>query len=298
LGPPTRSPRRPFGVRGMTFVLVLVALSTTTGAADVPRGGSPGIWMATRVNVETLAGSDRDLTAQFFDDPDALVLEGWGGATTAMGWASVVAFEQDLAAGVIPDSVRLVMYDPEAWAHTPLQEQQDPATWMHRFAFLARNAGYRVMMTPHPGLVTVPGAVCAKAEDEGVVAAFLRCRIPEVAGATADVVDLQLQGLETNPAAYRRAFVTAAEQVRGADPDVEVLAHLTTALATDANVLFSAWRSVDDVADGFYLGMPGRIRPKVALGFLHMVSVTSRPAEYTSRVTPAPTAGPKAIWDS
>jgi hypothetical protein len=272
----------------MTLVLVLVALSTTTGAADAPRGGSPGIWMATRVNVEALEGFDRDLTARFFDDPDALVLDGWGGATTAKGWASVVAFKRDLAAGTIPDSVRLVMYDPEMWAHTPLREQQDPATWMRRFALLARDAGYRVMLTPHPGLVTAPGAVCAKGKDEGVVAAFLRCRIAEVAGADADVVDLQLQGLETDPTAYRRAFVAAAEQVRTAGPDVEVLAHLTTAIATDANVVFSAWRAVDDVADGLYLGMPGRIRPRVALGFLRMVWVTSRPAEGTSWAAPDP----------
>ena len=267
-------------------VLVLVALSTTPGAADAPPGGSPGIWIATRVNVETLEGLDPHLTALFFDEPDGFVLDGWGGATTAMGWASVAAFERDLATGAIPSSVRLVMYDPEAWTHTPLREQRDPATWMRRFAFLARDAGYRVMMTPHPGLVTVPGAVCAKGESEDVVAAFLRCRIAEVAGATADVVDLQLQALQKDPTAYRQAFVTAADQARDANPDVEVLAHLTTALAPDASVLFAAWQAIRDVADGVYLGMPSRKRPKVALTFLRMVSITSGPA------TGAATGGP------
>jgi hypothetical protein len=261
-------------VRRFTSVLVLVALSTTTGAAEAPAGGSPGIWIATRDNVTTLEGLDRDLTERFFDAPDAFVLGGWGGAATAAGWASVATFERALAAGAIPGSVRLVMYDPEAWSHTPLREQRDPATWMHRFASLARGAGYRVMITPHPGLVTVPGAVCAERENEGVVAAFLRCRIAAAAGANADVVDLQLQSLEKDPTAYRRAFVAAAEQARGADPDVEVLAHLTTALAPDATVLFAAWRSVADVADGVYLGMPGRTRPRVALAFLRLVSIT------------------------
>jgi hypothetical protein len=259
-------------------VLVLVALSTTPGAADAPPGGSPRIWIATRINVETLEGLDPHLTALFFDEPDGFVLDGWGGATTAMGWASVAAFERDLATGAIPGSVRLVMYDPEAWTHTPLREQRDPATWMHRFAFLARDAGYRVMMTPHPGLVTVPGAVCAKGESENVVAAFLRCGIAEVAGATADVVDLQLQALQKDPTAYRQAFVTAADQARDTNPDVEVLAHLTTALAPDASVLFAAWQAIRDVADGVYLGMPSRKRPKVALTFLRMVSITSGPA--------------------
>ncbi len=280
---PVSNPRRPAPsflrpLRRFTSLLVLVALTTTTGAADAPPGVSPGIWIATRANVETLESLDPDLTALFFDESDALVLDGWGGATTAMGWASVAEFESDLAAGAIPGSVQLVMYDPEAWSHTPLWEQQDPATWMRRFGFLAQSAGYRVMMTPHPSLVTVPGAVCAKGETERVVAAFLRCRIAEVAGETADVVDLQLQALQKDPVEYGHAFAAAAAQVRAADPDVEVLAHLTTALAPDTMVLFSAWQAVSDVADGAYLGMPGRKRPKVALGFLRMVSITSGPA--------------------
>ena len=201
-----------------TSLLVLVALSTTTGAADAPPGVSPGIWIATRANVETLEALDPDLTSLFFDESDALVLDGWGGATTAMGWASVAEFEGDLAAGAIPGSVQFVMYDPEAWSHTPLWEQQAPATWMRRFGFLARSAGYRVMMTPHASLVTVPGAVCAKSETERVVAAFLRCRIAEVAGETADVVDLQLQALQKDPAEYRHAFAAAAEQARAGAP--------------------------------------------------------------------------------
>jgi hypothetical protein len=257
-------------------VLFLVAVSTNTQAAQAPPGGSPGIWIATRANVQVLDGLDHDLTARLFDQPEAFVLDGWNGATTAMGWASVAAFESDLAAGAIPESVRLVMYDPELWSHTPLLEQQDPTTWMRRFAFLARGAGYRVMMTPHPGLVNVPGAVCGKSEHEAVIDAFLRCRIAEVAGATADVVDLQLQALEMDPVAFRRAFVSAARQARGADPNVEVLAHLSTALAPEAPMLFAAWQSVNDVADGLYLGMPGQRRPRVALAFLRLVSITSR----------------------
>jgi hypothetical protein len=271
-------------VRRFTSALVLVLLSTTTGAADAPPGGSPGIWIATRVNVATLEALDPSLTTLFFDEPDAFVLDGWGGATTAMGWASLAAFERDLSTGAIPASVGLVMYDPEAWWHTPLGEQQDPAGSMRRFASLARSAGYLVLMTPHPSLVNVPGARCARGQTEDVVAAFLRCGIAEVAGETADVVDLQLQALQKVPGAYRLAFAAAAGQARAANPDVQVLAHLTTALAPDATTLFDAWQGVRDVADGVYLGMPGRKRPKVALAFLHMVSITSAPATTDGRM--------------
>ena len=41
-------------------------------------------------------------------------------------------------------------------------------------------------------------------------------------------------------------------------------------------MLFAAWQSVNDVADGLYLGMPGQRRPRVALAFLRLVSITSR----------------------
>src|SRR6266540_3016079 len=56
-------------------------------------------------------------------------------------WASCAEFEQDLMAGRIEPEVRAVMYDPEGWDKTPLAERQDPVTFIHRFARLARERG-------------------------------------------------------------------------------------------------------------------------------------------------------------
>lgn len=251
---------------------VLLALSL--GGAEVhPVTPPAGTWVITRTNAELLGSIDPDLTAAFFDGPQTIALEGFGDAVTADGWASLAAFEADVEAGLIADEVTLVMYDPEAWEHTPLAEQLDPVTAMAAFAELARSQGYRVLMTPHPGLVTVPGGACTQLPEESVPAAFVRCRLPAAAALNADIVDLQLQALQQHAARYREWVAAAARQARQANPQVQVLAHVTTRLAPDPTVLYSAWRSVQPVVDGCYIGVPQGTRPRIAIGFLRMISI-------------------------
>ena len=252
--------------------VVLLALSlggTPTGPVTAPSG----TWVVTRWNAEALEALDPEITASILGTPRTIALEGYKDAVPAKGWASLAAFEADLEAGLVPDEVRIVMYDPEAWEHTPLAEQLDPEAAMAEFAALAWSHGYQVLMTPHPSLVSAPGAVCAKRPDESVTAAFIRCRLPAAAAEHADVVDLQLQSLERDPEHYRAAVTAAARQAREANPDVLVLAHLTTRLAPDPTVLYIAWRSVQPVVDGQYLGMPGGVRARVAIGFLRMLTL-------------------------
>ena len=266
---PTRV--RSWGAR-VTPGVVLLALSL--GGSDMPLASPPdGAWVITRTNLELLASFDHDLTAAYFDDPRTIALGGYGDAVTAQGWASLAAFEADVEAGLVADDVTVVMYDPEAWEHTPIAEQLDPVAAMTGFAALARAAGYQVVMTPHPGLVTVLGAPCTQLAGESVPAAFLRCRLPAAAAENADILDLQLQGLQQHPERYREWITAAAAQARRANPEVRVLAHLTTRLAPDPTVLYAAWRAVQPVVDGGYLGVPGGARPRVALSFLRMISI-------------------------
>lgn len=262
---------RTWGARGMPAV-VLLALSLG-GAEAHPVTPPAGAWVITRTNAELLGSIDYELTAAYFDGPQTIALDGYGDAVIAEGWASLAAFQADVEAGLIPDDVRIVMYDPEAWEHTPLAEQLDPVTAMTAFAELAWSQGYQVLMTPHPGLVTVPGAACAQLPEESVPAAFVRCRLPAAAALSADIVDLQLQGLQQDPERYREWTAAAAAQARQANPHVNILAHLTTRLAPDPTVLYSAWRSVQPVVDGCYVGVPGGARPRVAIGFLRMISI-------------------------
>src|SRR5262249_30894154 len=157
------------------------------------------------------------------DRPGTWVLSGWSGASLALSWSSYSSFAQSVARGSIPAGVTAVMYDPEGWAATPAWERRDPAQSMKAFAQLAHRHGYLVILTPHPTLTTEPGAVCGRGPGEPMEDAYLRCRIPAIAGRYADVLDVQAQFLETDPARYARIVEAAAFQARAANPDVQVL---------------------------------------------------------------------------
>jgi hypothetical protein len=128
-----------------------------------------------------------------------------------------------------------------------------------------------VVITPHPSLAEVNGAPCTATEGETVEDAFLRCGLQGQAARYADVVEIQAQFLEWDPVRYRVVVETAAAQARAANPNVVVIAGLSTRYAADPDVMYEAWDAVRDVVDGHYLAMPDHIRPEVAVDFLTMV---------------------------
>lgn len=254
---------------GLALTLLLL-LSLTPGIAETA-GAPPGTWVLTRNTVGLIAGADAALAERFFATSDTTVLGGWAGATSAMSWPSYSSFAADVAMGAIPEGIRVVMYDPEGWAATPRWERQDPAQFMKAFSELAHSHGYDVILTPHPNLTTVPGAVCPQRQGEPMEDAFLRCRIPALAAHFADILDVQAQFLEGDAARYAWVVGLATQQARAANPDVVVVSQLSTTFAPDASVLFSAWSGVRDVVDGAYLGVPDGVRADVAVEFLRMV---------------------------
>ena len=125
--PPGRPARaharlRSRGARGMP-VVVLLALSFG-GSQPAPMTPPSGTWVITRVNAELLEAMSPMVAAAFFDGPGTIALGGYRGRDPGHGWASLAAFEADVEAGLVPDEVRIVMYDPEAWEHTPIAEQR------------------------------------------------------------------------------------------------------------------------------------------------------------------------------
>jgi hypothetical protein len=145
---------------------------------------------------------------------------------------------------------------------------------MRAFGELARSHGYLAVITPHPSLATVPGAVCVAGDGESVWSAYLRCGIQADAARYADVVEVQGQLLETDVDAYRAFTVEAVRQARMANPSVTVLSGISTNFTDDPAVMYAAWRSVVGVVDGHYLNVPGGVRPHVAVDFLRMVAAT------------------------
>jgi hypothetical protein len=257
------------------LLTVAVAVAAVPAVLRHPLPAAPPLkqrWMATRPTVNSLGSIDPDVAALFFDRQGSYVLGGAGDGTPAVAWSDERKFERDLRDGAIPPNVKDVMYDPEGWPATPRGERRHPIAAMRAFATAARAAGYRVIITPHPNLVDVSGASCARSGTETTSAAFLRCGIEGAAARLADVVEVQGQWLEGDPTAYRSFVEGAADQARRAHPGVVVLAGLSTRFATDPGTLLTAWDAVSDLVDGHYLAVPEGIRPEVAAGFLRMLA--------------------------
>ena len=231
-------------------------------------------WVTSSGTVQAIARRDPEAARLTFARPTGIVLGGWPGAMHGQTWASCAIFEADLAADRISAEVRAVMYDPEGWEHTPLAERQDPVASMHRFAMLARERDLFTIVTPHPGLVVVPGTMYAPGPGESEEEAYVRSGISAEAARFADLTEVQGQRLQRDPAEYRSFVARTAAQARRSNPSVLVLSGLSTYPGYPATVdmLLAAWESVRDVVDGHYLSLNRRRNPDVATRFLSLVS--------------------------
>jgi hypothetical protein len=222
-----------------------------------------------RGTIQAIARVDPDVS-RVFETRDTVALGGWPGATNGRAWGSAAQFAADVASGAIPEDVRVVMYDPEAWDRTPPDERLDPIGAIDAFGTLARSRGYSVIVTPHANLVEVPGSPHSLKDDESREDAYLRSGIIEAAAANADVVETQAQRMQRDPSAYRAFVADTARVARSVNPTVEVLSGLSTHPGYPATVemLAEAWRSVRDEVDGHYLSLAKLRLVAVAAAFL------------------------------
>ncbi len=240
------------------------------------RGTAGQYWVTSRGTVQAIARVDPEAAEAAFARPTGIVLGGWPGGVHGRAWASCAEFEQDLMAGRIEPEVRAVMYDPEGWDKTPLAERQDPVTFIHRFARLARERGSFTIVTPHPGLVEVPGGAYSRGPEETKEQAYVRSGLAAEAARYADACETQAQRLQRDPPAYREFVTQTAAQARRANPTVVMLAGLSThpGYPATAEMLHAAWESVRDIVDGHYLSLGFRRRwgPEIAARFLRLAS--------------------------
>lgn len=209
------------------------------------------------------------ITGPADDDTQYDVPPGWASVAVA-NYKSYALFEEHIANGGIDDRVHWVKYNPEKWELTPLNEQQDPYTYMDQFCSLAHTNGYSCIVAPARDLLLVDGAVCPKQSDENLNEAYLRCRVAEAAARNADHLGIQAQVNQANPAVYRDLVSRATAQARAVNPGLEVVSNLTTALddvEQSPCVLYEAYKAVEDVVDGHWLNVTGN-SGQVALNFL------------------------------
>jgi hypothetical protein len=286
--------RRPVALLGSGLLLLAAGCSanspgpapTTPGTTATSTATSPtGLtWVIDRSALAALgsAGMSNSQLSELFNNAHTYIV----------GSASGTAESANISAWISPQSITVtdlrpagfsrgaaaVLYDVEDWALTPKAQQQNPAKYEAEGHRLARTRGVVFIAAPAMDLVHV-----LDPNGSGTVAQrFLTLDLIGQAARNADVVDIQAQGLEGS-SQYTSFVTAAAAQAKATNPDVRVLAGLSTnpagrtigaaALARDAE-------SVRGVVDGYWLNIPssgtacptcGTARPQVAVLWLEQL---------------------------
>jgi hypothetical protein len=178
-------------------------------------------------------------------------------ATPVVTYSSVPELSSALADNTLPAGTGAVLYDPEAWSYTPADEQHDPVQAATQAARLAHAHGLKIIVAPALNLTTVldPGSSAPRWRT------FLNLGLAGPMAKVADTVELQAQSLERDPAAYATFVREAAVQARDANPNVTVLAGLSTnppGAAVDSQQLTGAIEASRADVDGYWLNIPGQ----------------------------------------
>ena len=145
-------------------------------------------------------------------------------ATLVVSFSAVAALSDALAGNRLPTGTRAVLYDLEAWSFTPAAEQRDPARAAARAAALAHAHGLKIIVAPALDLTTV----MAPGSSGPTWRQFLHLQLAAKIAKVANVLDLQAQSLERGTASDANFVRKAAAQARAANPQVTVLAGLST----------------------------------------------------------------------
>ena len=205
-------------------------------------------------------------------------------AALVVTFSAVAALGDALAGNRLPTGTRAVLLDLEAWSFTPAGEQRDPARAAVRAAALAHAHGLKIIVAPALDLTTV----MAPGSSGPAWRQFLGLRLAAKIAEVANVLDLQAQSLERGTAGYANFVRKAAAQARAANPQVTVLAGLSTnppGAVVDSQQLITAMRASWPAADGYWLNLPSRgprcptcnpIRPDVGIEALRAVLYEQR----------------------
>lgn len=177
-------------------------------------------------------------------------------AEPVVTFSSMADLRGALAERALPPGIQAVLYDPEAWSYTPAAEQRNPVAAATQAAGLAHAHGLKIIVAPALNLTTVlaPGSSAPRWRQ------FLDLGLARSMARVADFVEVQAQSLERDPAAYAAFVREAAAQARAANPDVSVLAGLSTnppGAAVDSQQLRAAIQASQADVDGYWLNIPG-----------------------------------------
>jgi hypothetical protein len=247
----TASPVKKFIVKLSVVVAVTLAVGVAAATFSVAAASASTTnnWIMTGWNIHQLDQLSPATANHFFNTPNSYatgssnstspVSDGFT-TSSVLVYTSYAQFASDIANHAIAPSYQWVMYDPEFWSATPVNEQQNPAQYMQEFGQLAHANGLKVIETPGRDLGLVPGSVCPETAGESLDHWYLRCNIPAAAASSADVVVVQDQVNTTNPAEFDSLYSSSESQAQGANPQVVVDPELSTSYGTAAQMATAA----------------------------------------------------------
>ncbi len=237
------------------------ARSTTTSLPSRAALVDPSGWLMTRQAIAEVS-TNPAVRQKFSTSPiDELLQTGQQPlagipARTVVAFASAAALESAVSEHTLPAHTYAVLYDPEAWAFTPISEQRDPFAAAARAAATAHAHGLRFIVAPALDLSTV----LSPAGRGTRTAQFLSLRLAARMARSADAVELQAQSLERDRGAYRSFVAAAAAQARTANPEVHLLAGLSTnppGAAVTVSQLRGDIGATRLKVNGYWLNIPG-----------------------------------------
>ena len=191
-----------------------------------------------------------------------------------------LAIKSALKLGTLAKDAEGIIYDNENWQFTPVEEQHDPASYEKLTADLVHSHGLLFLAAPAVDLVS------ALAAENRMTAydTYLRLGVAADAARYADVVDIQAEGSECDTTFYANFVAQAAAQARQANPNVLVLAGISTnpsGQKVTANDILRAISATRDSVDGYWFNIPSpsdycpscnNFRPDIAIEVLRRLS--------------------------
>jgi hypothetical protein len=177
-------------------------------------------------------------------------------AVPLVSFKSFGAIRDALEPGGLHPQVKGVMYDYEKWRFTPEEEQRDPAAYVNRAAELVHARGLLFLTAPAVNIVT---AMEPTARPKQLDETYLRLGIAVDAARYADVFDIQAQRFESDTKRYANFVHRAAAQARHVNPEVVVLAGVSTqpyGPRVSADDILAAIAATRNIVDGYWFNIP------------------------------------------
>jgi hypothetical protein len=291
-----------FSVLGAALLIVVVAGCTTARAPrsqsttlPLSSSSSPSApvspvstgthWIIASSAVSKLEGITSPATvANYLDGSQTTVLTSSTIPSDISGWHVTFALDTrslaEIQNGVdgLTSRISEILYDPEHWSYTPLTEQLNVGAATRQAASLAHAAGRQLIVAPATNLAqaAVPGASAASS--------FIQTDDLAKVAASANMVEIQAQGLERNTSRYAAYIAQAVSQIRSANASATIYAGLSTnpsgGPVTTAE-LISAVQATSSEVTGYWLNIPspgtacpacGEPQPQLALDLLEQLA--------------------------